>query len=331
MGDDFSFGPYEADSLHSPSRSLARRYFFDEIERHRPQVAEDLYNSSFKLFVHLIRPRCKELEPQVSAQPSTLDAFLRSVEIQSVQTEVPILAADWKALQKIDEASVLRQSLSLWHVRWNLTDEWCLDYALKVLHVWLRNGAERRNHWWGKAGLEIIMDESIWAGERDALRCRFFQSFGTDGNLPPFRVKYDDFVFERDGWNLFEEDGGEWEQRTTKAFNKNLERHRRKGTAPKTVKGDFEKRIKDHINNLKMHAEKVGLKRTARKLAHRHFEWLVLFQIPPRMLKGEIARRAAADVKTISEGIENTASLIGLTLQPSASAGRPPKKLSGKE
>ncbi len=139
----------------------------------------------------------------------------------------------------------------------------------------------------------------------------------------------DRFLFEADGWDLFAENAGKWKSKTKKFFNKALERHMRKGKVSRGVKGEAETALNEYIHALKLQAEKLGLKRTVRKWRESHFEWLVLFQIPPRTLKGEIARRAVADVKTISEGIESTAQLIGLTLQPAAAPGRP-RGISGE-
>jgi hypothetical protein len=188
MDEVFSFGPYEADSIRRPSLYLTRRAFFLEIERHRPQVGEDLYDYSFNPFVALIHQLFKrglldqsrqdgdanesqrfnyDLLKHISLAPGKLDDSLRTIAAQNVLDVMPVFFRDWTALQQFDEALLLRQSLNSWKARWNLNDDWCLDYAVIAMHVWLIDDAQRRTCLWARACNELSRTEKVlWSDRR---------------------------------------------------------------------------------------------------------------------------------------------------------------------
>ncbi len=81
---------------------------------------------------------------------------------------------------------------------------------------------------------------------------------------------------------------------------------------------------KDYKPTMTTLAKKRGFRESCPPKEPRHFEWLVHFQVNKQDYQA-IASTANRDPSAVSEGCENAAELIGLTLRPASKGGRPRK------
>lgn len=264
---------------------------------------------------------------------------------------------DWKTLQTKDNSEWLCKTLMKWAERCNLTDDWCLDFALDCLRNckvnfideldlpknYILDGDVFFSVWRfynflesGTAWRESLI-EMIWGKYKDFSRddkipdFPYFEYFWTheveNKTKKIFKIseRYDPFSSTEDYFrNLVE--GRFLEKLSRYVYHWDLYVGKLKFLTEKVE--SFQNRVDGYIATNNREAEKYGGKTVSKKDGDKHFRWLIEYQIPSDKnytdkSYSEIARENGVDVKTVSEAIGKSAHIIGITLRKPKHTGRP--------
>ena len=331
-----SIGPWEPDSPETPSSIRARTYFFKAVEEIEPRVVASLHDD---VFINFLCAVYVNFESRITAKKPfdklTVSEALQGIRSSVSTEEVKNFIPNPNALSQIERDFDAYSLLKLWSEKWHLQEEWCLDYALRTMRMWLYLETQRfYKSWWYAyssqfTGESSMITDAIWEQTTFISHIKFLDYVG-GGDLTNA-----DFIFEfkgvsyRDpGWSPFFQDVGEWKKKVKDEFRAQLQSRRDQGkSAPKGIIEAFHKRAKEHVDFLRSAAEKCGLKVAPRKRDYDHFKWLVHYHVQaPNWSLRVIAEKYNADPKTVSDGIKRTARLIGLTLRNPLPAGRKPRQ-----
>ena len=308
---------YELKSAEAPSVQTARAEFLNNIAEIKPPVVLSLFETCYLPFLELLQQNehalaalYKEVERSIPAEAYILrqPKFIRE---KALKLHIP----NWQSLEKIESASKLRQALENWTMEHNLTASWCRDDMLKVLRTFEVSDDKR-------LALTLLPDRHCLNGligqswhsaalERhlSGLHSIFQSSMAVEARHTfLFRFSFEEVTFEVSGPFY----------KSPTAFRQEVENHFKAANGPK-LRG-----ARKHLAyELGEYLEKVGKINTELNLtlppglrkADVYFTWLVDYQIPPGKNYRQIAREASKDEKTVREGIQRLASLIGLTLR----------------
>lgn len=336
MAIKFGLGSYEHTQPGAPSTIQARIYFLTTVEEIEPQVVTSLYDGAFYLFLYSIHLHfAARIPADKPLEDVTISEALSNIRRHVPAEEVKDLLPSWKALTKRKAAATLVKPLKAWAQSWQLTDEWCLDYATRTLRMWLYRENQRSQRAWRNAHESLSVEDSsmmsnaIW--ENTTMRDVFQfheEAYGNDPSGYGFHFDYQGFSFKDSGWHPFYEEIGEWNEKITGEFLSRLDVFRREhNRIPKGVKQAFNRAKKEHIDKLRAAVRKLGLKPAPKKWDFKHFRWLIYYQVQkPNWSLERIAEEYGTDFQTVSSGIKRTAKLIGLTLRSPLPAGRKPSR-----
>jgi hypothetical protein len=231
--------------------------------------------------------------------------------------EVEFLLPDHEALAR--ESSIVHKRLVRWAKGWGLDKtDWCLDFAVAVLRLWLFDHSDRRFRSWGHAILHSKWGGSAFATVSEFSRVErdsgpgFVVDFGDDGIQP----------FSCAGWNFRVQESGEWARAVRKKFGEHLKSISDQEESRERARVRLDSAISAHVRTGKRARREHGF--VFRKQGVGHFLWLVRYQIQ-RWDYSAIARHYNTDAPTVYEGVNNTASVIGLSLREPSRGGRPKK------
>jgi hypothetical protein len=327
-GKRFGFG-YEEKSKNSPSTRTARAEFLKLIPTLGPRVVFDLFATAYQTFCELLAANegviaalCESLESEIPEEAYILrqPKFIRE---RAIKTLLP----NYRLLQQVEGATPLRQALERWGLDHNLSDDWCLDHALASFQEF--DGSDDKNLafalWRNNQDphylLGLAKESWSWAvhDSCDPLGAQFESnmrveeyggySFSFVHESLPFSVTGPFFKspakFKQEVEDRFKALGGPAIRGARKALKFQL--------------GEYREQVAKARRDLNLEAPPV-------RWAEDHFRWLIKYQVPPCMKYREIAKEIRKNDKTVSEGIQDVARLLGLTLRSSEQdkhSGRP--------
>lgn len=327
----FGFG-YEKQSRDSPSTQTARAKFLTLILELRPDAISSLFNTSYQPFNALlaeneaiIASNYVSLESEIPEEAYTLrqPEFIRAQAIQA-------LLPNWRSLRQVEGATPLRQAFEVWAMNQNLTEDWCLNHALVFLREF--DGADDKNmafalwrRWQDNHCLVNVVRKSwLWAVHKscDALGAQFQTSIEFEERGPySFTFSHESLEFTVSG-PVFKSKS-QFKQEAEAKF---------KAAGGRTIRGArkaLNDQLRKYLERVAKTVEELGLDEppSLRWAAEDHFKWLIHYQIPPCMNYRQIGREFHINDKTASQGIQDVARLIGLTVRSSEvdrHLGRPP-------
>jgi hypothetical protein len=103
------------------------------------------------------------------------------------------------------------------------------------------------------------------------------------------------------------------------------------GRGVKGARTAFKHFVDEYLEKVKKAAEDIGLSAPPFRPAEDHFAWLIRYQIPTVMTYREIGRECGRDEKTVWEGVQGVATLIGLKLRSSEEDRRKGRPVGAKD
>jgi hypothetical protein len=286
----FGYG-FETKSPYSPSTQHAQAAFLALLSQLKKEAVIGLFDTAHKPFREFLSDHQNEiLLIKGRSEPAPF----------SMDTATRIFIHSWSALQQERRADQLCLALREWARNWNLTNDWCLNHAVLTL---------RDQSWDGAL---------YWLETEPIMR-----QFVVTDKLKQIGVA--EFVFRHDTLAFTVE--GPFSQSPTQ-FKHQVE-ERFKALGGPTIRGarkSLEFRLADYRDQVAKARKVLKLEAPPVRWAADHFLWLIKYQLPPCMKYREIGREFSKDEKTVREGIQRAASLIGLTLRSSESdkrLGRP--------
>lgn len=335
MGIKLGLGPFEPIRPGTPSTIQARIYFLRAVEETEPRVVLSLHDGTFIYFLCFIYLHFQSrIRAAKSLKEQTASEARRNLRNHITADEIKELIPSWKALTNIEEARPVAASLQKWAESWHLNEEWCLDYAVRAMRMWLLSEyPDNPPSWWEADSGQFeedggLMIDAIWnnVSMTDVISL-YKEAYEDDEPAYGFNFEYKEFSFHSAGWSPFYDEIGEWKERVTDAFRSELASFRREhNRIPKGIKQAFARSMDEHVGSLRSAARKLGLKPAPKKRDFDHFRWLVYYQVrKPNQSLERIAKEHAADIKTVSSGVKRTARLIGLKLRKPLPSGRKPR------
>jgi len=261
------------------------------------------------------------------------------------------LIPSWAELCTMKGSSRLRKSLWDWAERVNLTEDWCMDFALDVLnayrmhYVWdykFQIDAERPVHYQVSQYLMETWARQAWYDAlSDMHHEKYAELFIALKNVPnqgPFRFVWrepdlsqsETFVIE-DHYGPLSGMGDVFKAKMTELFwwrffERYVEDRTTLAESTKHVAIEIERFLTDlnlYIKNAKKRFKKHGQPTVLKEDGDLHFRWLVEFQVCGRDYS-TIARQYGKNRVSVTEAVKRTAALIGLGLREAPKKGRPP-------
>jgi hypothetical protein len=305
---------FEEKSEVSPSTQHARASFLMLLPRLKPGVVPALFKSTRLPFLNFI----KNSEDEIHSINSDLASAADSTEDEEKDSAIRIFVRGWWSLTKQRRALGLRRILRKWAYDHNLNKDWCLDHAVSVLRE-QRLGALDNAGVWHDA---IIMELKLGS---ISIQDVFTEKFRREG-LDKYSFNYDGISFTVEGPMFISVP--EFKQQVEQAFSA-AGGHRERG-----AKTALQHTCNDYLDKVIKFAGKQNFTEPQVRWAEDHFTWLVQHLVPPdRKTVRELSIETGKDRKTVREGINDVAKLIGLDLVPvspeayRARAGRPSAKV----
>lgn len=256
------------------------------------------------------------------------------------------LIPSWDFLQSKGDSKWLCSELTKWAEKWNLTDEWCLDFALGTLSAFKVSFIDKMQ--FPDDFLENADLHSVWelnryceqgtAWSQALFELNQFQDHlipATIPDYPSFEYRFKQTVGERtyfsikSHYNPWTSGSGSFKASVEEQFWRKFfdcfanSSQTFDGNTKELADGlnSFVKYVDEHISR----CEKLGepfSRPTPTKESDRHFRWLVEFQLLCRS-KEELRKTHGCSRKAIRDGIEDVARLLKLTLRPDSKGGRP--------
>jgi hypothetical protein len=310
----FGFG-YEKKSANSPSTETARAEFLSLVLEVKPDVVSSLFSAAHHHFLSFIAEKkdliaslCLSLESEIPEENYILrqPKYIR-------QWAINRLIPNWQSLQQRDDADPLQGAIENWARDHNLTAGWCLDHALDVLREF--EASEYRELAFREPNAYLLPD-LIRRAWQSALVNRHCHALGTqyqsnveveERGVFCFIFEYDRIRFEVPGpFNKFIPSFKEEVEKRFLALG---------GPSVPGARKALRHSLFAYLEEVERVRKHLGLERPpVRWAAGEHFNWLVNYQIPPCMNYRQIAGTDKDD-KTVREGIQDVARLIGLPLR----------------
>jgi hypothetical protein len=119
------FGPYVL-QLERPSILKARSMFLGALQGAEPDVLSSLRENVFP----------------------TLDSLVNGEAINKNAALFTPFIFEWRQVELTKSLRVLRAALLEWSRNWNLTDTWCLEWAVQTLSWWSQRRFEEHDDWY---------------------------------------------------------------------------------------------------------------------------------------------------------------------------------------
>ncbi len=258
--------------------------------------------------------------------------FSKLVEEETLIRQFP----KWSEMQKKEKAKDLCAALKDWAEKWNLTDDWCLDFAIDML----RNFRTNFLNGWENDFKRNTYNESFFITQFNNWRYgngdwdRALLNLRQDGTDRQYHIAVEfnqpAFIFEYSGIKISETWFPNWKHKKvfreeiTEQFNRQLLfRLTERLEINIGTKSRFEEELTAYIRKVDMKKNKNFFRTPRKNTGNRHFLWLIEYQIPPCKTFQQIAEENNSNIKTIREGIARVAELIELKLRKPTLGGRP--------
>lgn len=252
------------------------------------------------------------------------------------------LTPKWELLQENSEAKSLCLLLEQWAQKWNLTDDWCLNFALDVLRDFtlgvfdslkfttqsIQNVEEifcsstlrqyETVNAWNKV-LESYLSDIPLQSSKDFYR--MIEKY------PVFKFSWEEIEVNEKWEPLFYSKEKFIQQVELELWIKFLNKYVNNpqllvGMMPnlKDLLESFQNQLDDYVQRIETIHKRKAKKTPQKDKGDAHFHWLIDFQI----LHKEVSKIVEEDnqdrkYKTIKQGLERTAEMISLTLRPAQS------------
>ena len=314
----FGFG-YEAKSADSPSVQTPRAEFLTIILETKLDAVFNLFIDCYPPFTqllerseHVISVIAEEVEASIPKEAYILrqPKFIR-------ETALKRLTPNYLSLETIEGSAPLCQALESWALEHNLGDDWCLDDALEALRTF--EVADEKTmalallpdiHYlidvWKRSWQNAVLERRLSGLHR------LYQSSAAveEHNAFSFRFRYETLEFEVSGPFY----------KSPSAFRQEVEVQFRAvgGSRIRGARKYLDHRLREYFAEVdKVKIELDLVTPPSWRKADDFFTWLVDYQLPPCKTYRQIAREVKKHEKTVREGIQRVASLIGLTLRSS--------------
>jgi hypothetical protein len=303
---------YEKTSATSPATQDAQAFFLELIPQLRSEVTTTLFDIAYRPFVKFLDAHQNlilSIKQNLEASPFPTDAAIK------------IVVHGWSALKHREMASLLCDAFSEWGKTWNLTDEWCLNHAVVTIreqHLSCLASGIPHPRFTEEAWRTALFEPQCAAIFTQA---EIIQSF-RHKDLHEFTFSHEQLNFTVEG--PFYRPIVEFKQEVRKEFEA------RGGRTFRSARKSLLHQLHSYLDAVGDAANELNLKEPPirRRAAKEHIKWLIDYQLPPCKTYRQIARevREKEDDKTVREGIQRAASLIGLNLRSSEAdkrLGRP--------
>lgn len=263
------------------------------------------------------------------------------------------LIPDWKTLQSNPDAKFLCSLLLQWAEKWNLNEEWCLNFALDVLRRFKTELVDNLS-----LNIEFLEENSTFS----LYEYEEFQDEGSAWKLALFSLKYENAgkthnysaqipkpqefkfiwtqeikrkrvaVFEiKDNWSPLVLSKETFKKRVENQlwskffsyFAKKLDSLAGKISEVSGKLNEFQKRVNKYTSKVESLYENVATPTVLKKGRDKHFRWLINYQIPPVKSYEQLSKENSVTRKAISDGIKSASKILGLTLRQTQKSGRP--------
>jgi hypothetical protein len=353
---------------HYPSLDYLTRVFRRDIEKSillkipwidagfSPDIAE---TPLVYYFDYLSRKKTKfeRLFLQVEKEWNKYEPYETEEHIK--REALKLLIPDWKTLLSDTEAKELCSRLTIWAKKYNIFEDWILNFALLILRK-------------AKISIDSIPVEDIETTRNQYYLSYFHYEYFKDSTLRKALGSYvwgelnpDPFNFSKEPsdtlkfeFNRFDlEINDRWfplvttqQEFVKRVQNEFFKQRFQQFELDLSESGDFESFAKtiektNDINkqfalDLKEYCLKVrkqqppeATKTPEIRTGSKYFHWLVDFQVnhPDETTYESIAKENSTDSKTVRYGIKNAAKIIDLKLRPAKRTGRPKGIIETKE
>jgi len=282
-----------------------------------------------------------------------LDGMAASAtETPNLRTARRRMIPGWSTLLEDADAGQLRESILKWANKWNLTDEWCLDFALSVLSVFKLQYVDRYrldeqvgrdpSFYWH---YEWPVADWAWKSWLESVHIIDLQNFDNKiaalNEMPDvgglvFRWREDD---DKDSDTFEVNDYFAPHSCTEREFMERVELEfwrqflLRFGAVPEDLVGHT-KHVLNEIQRFRLELENC-VSRCKRKLmpfsrptvkkdsGESHFRWLIEYQVKGRSFH-KLAELVQRDRKSVSAAVKEASGIVGLSLRQAPKAGRRP-------
>lgn len=262
------------------------------------------------------------------------------------RTAIEELIPNWQTLQSKKGSEWLCSELSQWAKKWNLKDDWCLDFALDCLKNFKIKLIDKYqlpdnylqtdnlyslwelNKFWhnGKAWAFSLRDydeQDVWdyffinkIPNYPSLQYIWKENtkeiFKVEDKYNPLRAFPAEFLerVEQQFWSKFFEyfSGRQYSfVGNTKLLTDELKK--------------FQNRVRTHISKAEAKMKPFAQRTVSKRSGDRHFRWLVEYQVLDKSYN-TLAKEQCVDRRAIMDGIKDVSKIVGLTLRESTKHGR---------
>lgn len=304
----FGFG-YEEKCATSPSTQHAQAFFLMLLPQLRTDLTTTLFETSYEPLVKFL-----------DAHQDDILSIKRNIEPHPfpIESAIRMFIHGWSSVKHQGTAAQFCDALSEWASGWNLTNEWCLNHAVVTLR-------EQHLSCLGSGMPHARFTEGAWRTEffepdSEAIftQAEIVQSFRHE-SLHEFTFKHEDVRFTVEG--PFFRPVVQFKQEVRKEFEA------RGGRAFRGAEKSLQHQLRIYLDAVGTVTKERNLEEPpVRWAAEQHCFWLIEYQLAPCKTYRQVARDVKKDEKTVREGIQRFASLIGLTLRTSEAdkrLGRP--------
>lgn len=298
-------GPYENSRLRSPATNQARRTFFSLIDGFKVQEKPSIEFKSNapadlarQVLPHFTACVLIHFALDKNLAEKSHAALYRHVKTNLTPADVRNFLPNQSVLKA--ESPQTHKKLTSWAKKWNLLESknyWSLDLALEALCHWLFDPGAREFNLWHRAFPNKTMS-AMWD---EVIAHTKWKQF----SFKPKGKKLKRYSFSSRGWNPLLEAIEEWNNLVDTWFEDKFKGQH----LPVGIKGAFREQKRNHILLTK---QRRGLKPTPEKRYLLHFLWAVHFQVGGLLLE-DVCKLYDKPSKTVSDGINRTLELIGLT------------------
>jgi hypothetical protein len=255
------------------------------------------------------------------------------------------LIPSWQNLVSDKDGEALCLSLEKWRSKWNLTEDWCSDFALTALgqmlvqlteysyiYDWLINANDREQI------LNRFQQQKIkaWISAANNFVVSLGKSIDTHTfytaleKYPQFEFQWDELKIETVWYPAVHKTAKEFETKMEEDFwtqfftHFGRQRFLLTGQMTKvlTKLEQFKSSLNNYIENIKRINENFTVKTPIKREGELHFEWFIDYQIPPCKSFLILAKENDCDRRAIERAIKNVCELLIFKLRLSSSGGR---------
>jgi hypothetical protein len=325
-----------------------RQVFLQFVNQLNPEVSRNLLESCGPELLQLTEHSESGFDRLVVREQKKFGSELKNVakELAEIQTLKRILAKP--AAPQVS----FKKSVMAWAKRWNLSDPWCIEFAVRVLWRYTSKFRSTRANagslptsgystmtlritesgsskaWQSTLLIDLRLESAFLLDEATQNRVvddfTFKWKYRIDGRNTDLFVVTDKFGPHVESSNEFRErlEGRLWQE-----F---LEVFPRPGAAligrTEEIKSNiitFEKSLKHYIGKTREMAVKDTAKVKKKRTGNRDIDWLVQYQVPLGKSFNQLASEFGIDRKAVERAVKETAEHIGLTLRAPTRPGRP--------